>query len=366
MITRLSAAAAVALLACGLAAPATAATTATATNTAKAAFPELPGSGAGPAGFAYLCGNAKDIAGEPTGACTTWRLVAKDGTIHTVPEALGWEQGKDWGDRGAFAISPDGTRIAFQRAADDTVVVRDLASGETWSMPYKVRASSVGSPFTLKFVRDGSQLAITTTADAAQATLVQVETGKARKFSKGFAVLDADPGSGRVTLHAGRVFRTLGDGRPVSAKIPEYAGKHLIWGAFAARDGRAANLVPKDPPACGPDTTPVWLTTFDTRTGAMKKVRPRLPADVYQADVVDWLNGREIVVSAGRERPGKKENTVVGSYVYVMDVRTGAADLVAKLSTRERVFYATMGGYATPRSTVAAGPVAKAGKRGCE
>ncbi|WP_188191539.1 hypothetical protein [Nonomuraea sp. SYSU D8015] len=370
LTTRMRAAAVITLAATGVVVPASAAGAA-----APGRPPALPDSGSGTAAFAYLCVNPKDRDEIPSGTCDTWRLVTADGQIFSVPEALGWEKSKDpnlLGEAGSFAISPDGTRVAYHRAKDDRVVVRDLTSGESWTIPYRVPRGSLGSPFRLSFIRDGSQLAID--SDDAPATLAQVEAGTVRRMPKGWTLLDADPETGRITLlqapglQERGVFRTVEDGRSVTAKIPARAGKHLIWGAFAARDGRAANLVPKDPPACGPDMTPVWLAVFSTRTGKMTTVKPRLPADVHQADVIDWLGPEEIVAAAGRERPGKTPDTPVGSYVYAMNVTTGQTRLLAKLSTAERIYQnrLAVGGYAAAQGEPAAGAVAKPGKRGCE
>ncbi|MFI6297151.1 hypothetical protein ACIBEJ_36560 [Nonomuraea sp. NPDC050790] len=337
--------------------------------------PALPESGAGAAAFAYLCAAGKDLL--PTGKCDTWRVVTLDGRIHSFPEALAYEKGKkadDSGEAGAFAISPDGARVAYQRASDDRVVVRDLGTGETWEMPRRAAKGSIGSPFSLRFVRDGGGLAISQSRhdDSLSTTYVEVETGAARKLPRGLALLDVEP-SGRTTLLSepglGRRgwFHTVGGGRTTKAKLPEKAGKHLIWGAFAARDGRAANLVPKEPPACGPDMTPMWLSVFSTTTGRMTKVKPRLPADVNHADAIDWLSRDEIVASASRDRSGKKEPTVLGSYVYAVNVKTGASRLLTKLSTSETLFesHLVVGGYAAAPAGAAGGKIAKPGRRGC-
>lgn len=372
LTTYLRTAATITLAAAGCVVPASAAGAA-----APGRPPALPDSGAGPATFAYLCVNTKDRDRIPSGRCDTWRLVTADGHIYSVPGALAWEKSKDpvaVGEPGAFAISPDGTRVAYHRASDDRVVVRDLASAESWTIPYRVPRGSVGSPFTLKFVRDGSGLVISPTdPDVSTETFAQVEAGTARRTPKGWTLLDADPATGHLTLlrppgmQDRGVFRTVEDGHTTNAKLPAKAGKHLIWGAFAARDGQAANLVPKDPPACGPDMTPVWLAVFSTRTGKMTKVKPRLPADVYQADVIDWLGREEIVAAAGRERPGKV-NAAVGSYVYAVNVSTGASRLLAKLSTAEQVYEGRLvvGGYLAAQDQVTDVKSTKPGERGCD
>ncbi|MEV0612168.1 hypothetical protein AB0I81_02520 [Nonomuraea sp. NPDC050404] len=340
--------------------------------------PALPDAGAGPATFAYLCVNPKDRDLLPSGPCDTWRVVTADGRIYSLPDALAWEKSKnpdELGEPGTFAISPDGQRVAYHRARDDRVVVRDLASGETRTISYRVPRGSVGSPFTLRFVRDGNTLVISSAdLEPAADVIAQVQDGTARRVAKGWTLLDIDPETGRQTLYqpAGMakrgVFRTVEGRRGTTAKIPVNAGKHLIWGAVAAHDGRAANLVPKDPPACGPDMTPVWLAVFTTETGKMRTVKPRLPADVYRADVIDWLGPDEIVAAAARERPGKEPEEPVGSSVYAMNVSTGASRLIAKLSTTEQVYLdrLAVGGYTAAQGPVAAGKAAKPAKRGCE
>src|SRR5687767_2833763 len=102
LATRLRAAAVISLTVAGVAAPAPAVGAA-----APGRPPALPDSGSGPAAFAYLCVNPKDRDAIPSGPCDTWRLVTADGQIFSVPEALGWDKGKDpdaLGEPGSFAI----------------------------------------------------------------------------------------------------------------------------------------------------------------------------------------------------------------------------------------------------------------------
>ncbi|MFC7590574.1 hypothetical protein ACFQYP_47935 [Nonomuraea antimicrobica] len=216
LTTCLRAASVITLAALGSAVPASPATAAT-----GAAPPALPDSGAGRATFAYLCVNPKDRDSIPSGPCQSWRLVTADGQRFTVPDALGWEKSKnpdELGESGALAISPDGTRIAYQRAADDAVVVRDLASAQTWTIPYRVPRDSVGSPFTLRFVRDGSGLAITPAdTDVPSVTFADVTAGTTRRLPKGWTLLDADPETGRLTLLKPPASRTAEPSAPSTA-----------------------------------------------------------------------------------------------------------------------------------------------------
>ncbi|MDF5751624.1 hypothetical protein [Spongiactinospora sp. TRM90649] len=352
---------------------------ASASATASALPPALPATGAGPVTFGYLCFDKKTY--EPTGVCAQWRLVAADGRLYRLPDALGFEvkKGKppETGMPGKLAISPDGTRIAYHRASDDRVVVRDLETGKIWPIDHSIARGSLGSPFQLAFVRDGRQLAISdegTDGNRKDVTLARIDEETVRRLPYREAVLDSDPESGKLTLlsepglgRRGHLTVVEGD-RKRRVKIPEKAGKHLIWGPFAARDDRAANLVPKDAPACGPDMTPVWLTVFDTGSGRMTKIRPSLPKDVYRGDVIDWLNRDEVVVAAGRERPGKAANSPIGAYVYAMNVKSGKSRLIRKFTVPGKVYQDTLavGGYAEVTGNLSAGKVNKPKKRGCE
>ncbi|MFD0466999.1 hypothetical protein ACFQ0B_00755 [Nonomuraea thailandensis] len=71
-----------------------------------------------------------------------WRLFARDGRTYRVPDALpSLVPGRTGLSDSPLAISRDGGKIAYYGAAEETFVVRDLASGRRTAAPAKVPRS---------------------------------------------------------------------------------------------------------------------------------------------------------------------------------------------------------------------------------
>ncbi|WP_143078919.1 hypothetical protein [Nonomuraea pusilla] len=284
----------------------------------------LPSSGVGPATYAYTCG----IAGtdEPAGACGHWRLLTRDGGQWYLPEALGdYETDGNDGGTAPLAISPDGLRIAYYRAGDGRLVVRELATGATTPMRYAFTWDIARKAHTTKlaFLGEGAWLSISNQPlDEEVEVLAAVATGETREAPEG--VIDVDATGSRLTTEtatdAGVRFQTTGG--PVHHITVRQLHDPRALGGFIAQDGTAFTLASMNIPACGNDISPDKLVTVDLATGkTVSVVTPKLPADVTHGRGIGWLSPREVLVRVVRERP---HGTTVED-TFALDIMTGEA-----------------------------------------
>jgi hypothetical protein len=109
--------------------------------------PALPSRGVAPVRLAYAdwCGLTASDPRSPRGACAQWHLLGTDGHWWRLADGLGGlnpaQITPDPVVNGPLAVTPDGTRIAYYRPSAHRFVVRDLASGQVWMIPYQVPAA---------------------------------------------------------------------------------------------------------------------------------------------------------------------------------------------------------------------------------
>ncbi|MCA2228345.1 hypothetical protein [Nonomuraea aurantiaca] len=211
---------------------------------------------------------------DSTRPCGPWRLITRDGGKITVKDAAanGVDgKGKKAEELGVFAISADGRVIAYERARDHRIVVRQATGG-----PVKVLAASLvpkrlgTSPLTLSLSPKGDRLLVDSFEDAQRVPgkLVTIATGKivqlpaedtARSFSAdGDEVLGRrDEGDNTTTLVAYRA-----DGTSVKRTPPQVVVNAAVT-ALAA-DGKTLAVI-----AGGNEDTkkPPRLRIYDLETG---------------------------------------------------------------------------------------------------
>ncbi|SDI03536.1 hypothetical protein SAMN05421869_104107 [Nonomuraea jiangxiensis] len=283
----------------------------------------LPPSGVGPATYAYTCGS--EAAGETAGACGHWRLLTRDGGVWYLPEALGDYETDDESGTAPLAISPDGLRIAYYRASDGRLVVRELATGATTPMQHAFTWDIAGSTDTaaMEFLGKGTWLMIyNLPPDEEGAVLAAVATGETREVPGN--VIDVDATGSRLTTEtaADTGVRLQTTGGPVHHITVTGLHDQRALGGFIAQDGLAFDLVPRNIPACGNDISPDKLVTVDLTTGkTISVVTPRLPADVLRGWGIGWLSPREVLVSVVRKR--SQDTTVENT--FALDIMTGGA-----------------------------------------
>lgn len=206
-----------------------------------------------------------------TGHCAQWRLVGRSGKQWRLPDGIGSRvvKPRDYmGGDAPLEISPDGWRLAYYRAKDQRLVVRDLRSGKI--TPSTTRTPPAANP-QMMFSADGTHLALSTgEGENVQSTLVDTRTGAA------------------TALHAGTV---LGLSRDASTIVQGDIWSKKTPLTVSAPDGSVRATVPLDPNvdlrgirgnALSPDarTLLTFTTTMDKAvlvdlaTGRITSARP--------------------------------------------------------------------------------------------
>ncbi|RFU40238.1 hypothetical protein DZF91_18360 [Actinomadura logoneensis] len=141
-------------------------------------------------GFLDHCGWLRPKgAASASGACAQWRLVGRSGKQWRLPDGVGSRAVKPRDYMSAdtpLAISPDGWRIAYQRAKDQRLVVRDLSSGKVTPVGPPTAPTDVPQ---MMFSGDGTHLALSSQANpGARASLVDTRTGAATALQAGTVI----------------------------------------------------------------------------------------------------------------------------------------------------------------------------------
>ncbi|KAB2379257.1 WD40 repeat domain-containing protein [Actinomadura montaniterrae] len=139
----------------------------------------LPSGMVEPIMFAFLDHCRKQSLEETTsvsGDCAQWRVVGRSGKQWRLADGIGSMVVKpdDYmsGDAG-MAISPDGLRLAYYRAADRRLVVRDLSTGKATLIGQRTTGPQLArAPGSLLFSNDGTRLAVTSGEPGQRRTLL--------------------------------------------------------------------------------------------------------------------------------------------------------------------------------------------------
>ncbi|MBO2463895.1 WD40 repeat domain-containing protein [Actinomadura violacea] len=144
----------------------------------------LPSGKVEPIVFGFLDHCRKQGLQETTrvsGDCAQWRLVGRSGKQWRLADGIGSMAVKpdDYmnGDAG-MAISPDGLHLAYYRATDRRVVIRDLTTGRITPIGRTTAPQMPTTSASLLFSNDGKRLAITSGEPGRRRTLLaDVSTG---------------------------------------------------------------------------------------------------------------------------------------------------------------------------------------------
>ncbi|WP_026416102.1 hypothetical protein [Actinomadura oligospora] len=190
----------------------------------------LPSGKVEPIVFAFLdyCrGKSLKETTSAKGDCAQWRLVGRSGKQWRLPDAVGSRVVKpeDYMSGSApLVVSPDGWRIAYYRAKDQRLVVRDLTSGRV--TPVSARTAPAAIPL-MMFSGDGTRLALSPKVDQSGRTLlVDTRTGAA------------------TALHAGTV---IGLSRDASTIVQADTEDERTPLTVSGADGSVRASVPLDP-----------------------------------------------------------------------------------------------------------------------
>ncbi|MFF4616552.1 hypothetical protein [Nonomuraea jabiensis] len=268
----------------------------------------LPSQGVGPIEQAY-----RPDCRTPACAKRAWRLVTRDGDTYELTAAPG---------TGPLEITADGRRLAYYSPKQRTIVVRDLASGETWKSPLKQPTEdfSVSTENTLRLSPSGLRFIVSSWGGRRQPNkLVDVERGTVSDLPRGWWPVSVSDGSGPVVLakpfdNSSQV-RVLGHD-PIT--IPDFTYDYSTLapdGRTLARLGQTFDA--NREPMVRQDGS---IVVFDAVQGGRETRIPisGIPEELRPSRLGSWLNSTEVTVVATPESPRGPLPKV-----YAIDVRTG-------------------------------------------
>jgi dipeptidyl aminopeptidase/acylaminoacyl peptidase len=285
-------------------------------------------------------GKKHDASGF-TGECAQWRVVTDGGHTFRVPEALGiyTEQSNEntMNGNGPLSISAEGRRIVYYSEKDRRFAVRDLMSGEVWTIPVDVtRASLVKDPPTVRISPQGRYAAVDVRS-AGPRVLVDVERQSIlRSIPGGWFPLSVTDDGTMVTEHIGGSYQ-LRLMSPTSEGETATLGKEADTASYLSPDGHTIAYFERYPENKDPRKQVRAIITIDMASGGAQVAKVNLrggPKGSISTRIGPWLNTSEVVVFrdlAPLWGPGIKVPTIRQATVAV-NVETG---VVRELATYE-------------------------------
>ncbi|MGW0203808.1 hypothetical protein [Nonomuraea sp. NPDC003201] len=268
------------------------------------------------AAYAYLCDNAED--GGPHDECAHWSVVTSGGRTWQLTDAV---------ERGYVDLTADGRYLAYQRAGDGRLVVRDLVGGT-------VRAVQEAAPgvdgdrlaYRPALLSKGRWLYVDYVAgwdgvDEPPSFVVDVATGRTVWRLPGGSWLDRlDDDGSRLMVEDDKSFSVMDASGTTTRPLPARLRAVEATGTLTPDGtGQAAQVVSRNFPAGGADIRPARLVTIDTGTGkALHDVRLSLPLKdrASRCDVSRWAGSREVLLKCGTAE-------LFHEIIFRVDTRTG-------------------------------------------
>jgi hypothetical protein len=239
---------------------------------------------------------------------------------------------------GTVDLSADGRYLAYHRAADHHVVIRDLLTGTI--RPIQETVPEVDADHLIyapEFLDNARWLHV-------GIDTVSVRPGDNEPSPPGFIVdvatgrtiwrLPPDASLGRLDQNGTRLmfqtdksFTTTGPSGTTTVSLPSRLRTTSATYGTLLPDGRgqAAQVVPRNFPAGGADIRPARLVTIDTGTGKVRhdiRLSLPLPDRASMCEVRRWLGASEVLLSCGT---GKLFEEIT----FRVDTRTGDHAMVA-------------------------------------
>ncbi|MFG6201732.1 YncE family protein [Nonomuraea sp. JJY05] len=261
---------------------------------------QRPGPASGEtAAYAYLCDNAK---GEgPHEECAHWFVVTSGGKTWRLTDAV---------ERGYVDLTADGRYLAYQRAGDHRLVVRDLVGGTVRAvqevMPgvdgdrlaYRPALLGKGRWLYVDYVPGWADV------DQPASFVVDVSTGRTVwRLPKDSWLIGLDDDGSRLMFADDKSFSVMNASgtttRPLPARLRAVEAAGILT---PDGTGQAAQIVSRNFPAGGTDIRPARLVTIDTGTGkALHDIRLSLPLKDRSSicGVSRWASSREVLLTCG-------------------------------------------------------------------
>ena len=293
--------------------------------------PELPKEGVGALAGAYVyrC-PTPTIDGED--CADQWRVVTGSGETYELTDAMHPEERANRILYGPMAITQDGRRIAYYSEKEQTIEVRDLASGRTWKAPLKISKNDLYAEGFLRLSGNGLHLIYTNHGGMPKqySVLVDMEKGTTAELNGDWYPLSVGDGGTPVTL-----------ARPYdkTTQIQVQGNEPITIEEFAldlsplAPDGHTIARLSK---ASGPDANPplprarTIVTTNAIGGGDGPRVQVQgVPKELILFKLGAWVSDTEVTLLAV---PESSESDFT-AMLYAVDVRTGKTRELRKAGT---------------------------------
>ncbi|MEV4108114.1 hypothetical protein [Nonomuraea sp. NPDC049695] len=274
----------------------------------------------GPAAYAYLC---QSVATEgPQEECANWRIVTREGRTWELTDADGGNP---------VDLSADGRLIAYERASDHRIVVRDLVNGTVRpileNVPAQAMADLTVSPTLLG---NGRWLDVEFEADDGEddenampaAFIAQVADGRTIwRLPRDATLLRLDIAGKRLMVEDEKSFSVTDPSGTTKTPLPRRLRVAQASGVLTPDGkGQAAQVVSRNFPAGGADIRPARLVTIDTASGkVLHDVHLSLPLRDRAGSCHSsrWLSTSEVLLRCGTGEPHHE-------ILFRVDTRTGA------------------------------------------
>ena len=287
------------------------------------------------AAYAYLCDNAKDEG--PYEECARWFVVTRGGRTWQLADAA---------EGAPVDLSADGRYLAYARAADQRIVVRDLVAGTVRPIQEAVNTDGLpGRELVPALLDNGRYLYVSVQATDSSGErsgvppdfIVDVASGRTIwRLPRNGRLARLDHDGTRLMVASDKSFAVLDPSGTRTIPLPaelraiEAAGELTPDG-----NGQAAQVVARSFPAGGADIRPARLVTIGTRDGkVLHDVRLRLPLSdpASGCGTSQWLSASEVLLRCGTGNPFDETT-------FRVDTRTGDHTKVAELHPpRPRLF----------------------------
>jgi hypothetical protein len=240
---------------------------------------------------------------------------------------------------GTVDLSADGRYLAYHRAADDRVVIRDLLTGTI--RPIQETVPGVDADrltYAPEFLDDDRRLHVGINTEYETGDdgpppppgfIADVATGRTIwRLPPDARPARLDRNGTRLMTRTDESFTTTGPSGTTTVALPGPLRAIPARGSVLLPDGQgqAAQVVPRNFPAGGADIRPARLVTMDTGTGKVRhdiRLSLPLPDSAGSCRVRRWLGASEVLLSCGT---GKEFEEIT----FRVDTRTGAHARVAE------------------------------------
>ncbi|MET7336263.1 hypothetical protein [Nonomuraea sp. NPDC005650] len=264
-----------------------------------------------PAAYAYLCDSQDQ-------KCDHWFVVTSGGKTWQLTDAV---------KGGHVDLTADGRYLAYQRAGDGRLVVRDLVGGT-------VRAAQEAAPGVATDLLESrptlldkgrwlyvSYAAVQDGVKEPPGFVVDVATGRTMwRLPGDTQLVELDDDGSRLMVAGDKSFSVIDASGTTTTPLPARLRTVEATGTLAPNGtGQAAQVVSRNFPAGGADIRPARLVTIDTGTGkVLHDVRLSLPLKDRSGicDVSQWSSSQEVLLSCGTD-------VLFHEIVFRVDTRTG-------------------------------------------